>query len=203
MNAKAAGSESLKPFAERLFETAGAEDSFDRLKRAGAKESVLLKLLEEAARPFDRTEKKKIDHKQKQLDGLARSLDAILERVQKLDTFPFPDAAIWVELLGVRRPPVTPSELEILRQCAGYARTNADAYRAYFVQFKKMKYRWHVAGLSGYVEQATGKPHDREVAHLLSAAYAAFDRKGADGDGKFFAAESIKNARQNFSKSSK
>lgn len=203
MNAKAAVWESPKSFAQRLFETASADTSFNKLLRAGVERSVLLTLLEEAARPLDGFQMKKIEHKQKQLDGLARSLEAILERVQKLDTFPFPDAATWVQLLRVQRLPVASTELEALLQCAKSTRENSKAYRSFFVKYGRGRYRWHVASLSGYVEQVTGKPHDKEVADLLSAAYAAFDRKGADGDGKFFTAVSIKNARQNFIKSIK
>ncbi len=180
----------LPRFEQAVKKLAGQE--LKALGEAGVDQKILLRLLADFVRPFDPARLKRLGHKIKELDRLASALDDIQKRVERLDTFPFPSAEISMEVLSMDRPPITQAELETIRHCADQTRKYARAFSNFLSESKRNLYRWRIGILSGYVQNQTGRPHDKELAALLCAGYEAIQSQ------KAMSADAMKKARQFF-----
>jgi len=181
----------LDKIQKEICGSARALEALDELVNEGADREILIGLLLDAVRPFEQSQLKALRCKWKDLEALVSVLHMASERAERIATDSFSNDRLWVGIFRISRAPVIRSELEALRDCAMHAQRNARAQRAFLAEYQRNAYRWQIGRITEYVNQKTGKPHYRQLANLLSIAFATFGRQ------RRLSEESIQKTRQN------
>jgi hypothetical protein len=176
---------------EEIYGSARALEALDELVREGADREILIGLLLDAVRPYEQSRLKALRCKWKDLEALVAVLHMARERAERIAADPFSNDKLWVGIFRISRAPVIHSELEALRDCAMHAQRNARAQRTFLVEYQRNAYRWQIGRMTEYVKQQTGKLYYRQIADLLSTAFAAIGRQ------RMLSEDSIRKTRQN------
>ena len=169
-------------FERRILKIPEARTVLDRLVVKGARRNEILGLLYEHVSTNIFPWRKQLLRKQREMTSLADELDRVARFASMVgnDPLSFPDS--WAALVGLGKQPDALSLRKdgayvsaIMRLHASKYRNQAKLLGRLLRFYAKEKRNWSLYPLIAQVWLSTGRPHDRETAQLLSAAYEAID----------------------------
>ena len=169
-------------FERRVLKIPEARTVLDRLVVKGARRNEVLGLLYEHVSTNTFPWRKQLRRKQREMASLADELDRVARFASRVgnDPLSFPDS--WAALVGLGKQPDALSLRKDGAYVSAMMRLHASKYRNHakllgrLLRFyAKEKRNWSLYPLIAHVWSSTGKPHDRETAQLLSAAWEAMN----------------------------
>jgi hypothetical protein len=169
-------------FERRILKIPEARTVLNRLVVKGARRNEVLVLLYEHVSTNTFPWRKQLQRKQREMTSLADQLNTVARFVSRVGDDPLSFRDAWAALVGLGKQP----DALLLRKEGAYVsaimRLHASKYRNQAKLLGRLlrfyaeeKRNWSLYPLIAHVWLSTGKPHDRETAQLLSAAWEAMN----------------------------
>jgi hypothetical protein len=169
-------------FEHRILQIPEARTVLDRLVVKGAGRNEVLGLLYEHVSTNIFPWRKQLRRKQREMTSLADQLNTVARFVSRVGDDPLSFRDSWAALVGLGKQPDALSLRKdgayvsaIMRLHASKYRNQAKLLGRLLRFYAKEKRNWSLYPLIAHVWLSTGKPHDRETAQLLSAAWEAMN----------------------------
>ncbi len=189
----------LKKIERRILKISGVQRDLDKLAKAGADRTQVLRLLGLAVFDHEMDWRLLVRQKRDALKRLAKQLRTVTDDAERLAEDPLSGAHFWLALLGmikwdevqwpVKSAPEAPFG-SMMRRLAKNSESKARVLARVLRQGTYHQRRIAAVALSYYIRTKTGHDYDDEVARLLTDAHEAI------GITKQFSAPQLKKSRQ-------